>query len=177
MGLNPPMLKNFWYAQASLPPVVTHFGAYHRPPGGHYLPGTISAVSHVALLSLPSRTMESGWEGGVQAVCKVLAILSLWRWLWSIIGMRHLILWRWVQLLSPATQEMQESTDFTYPYPYPPQTTSLPPDRRERLWWDLGWGRSGMEQVLEGGRGNSLILESWLSPPSPPTTTCPDADI
>ena len=32
------------------------------------IPGTISAVSKVALVKPPSRTIESGREGGIQAV-------------------------------------------------------------------------------------------------------------
>ena len=41
---------------------------------------------------------------------------------------RHLIVWKRVQLVSPAAHEMQEK-----PLDQPPQTTNLPPGRRERL--------------------------------------------
>ena len=78
---------------------------------------------------------------------------------------------RGVQLVLPATQEMQESTLFE-DSSYPPQTTSLPPDRRERLGPTLGVGKSGMEQASEGG--NNSTLERRLLSAQPPTTTCPD---
>ena len=42
-----------------------------------FLPGTISALRSAALAQPPSRTMESGREGGVQAVWKILAMLWL----------------------------------------------------------------------------------------------------
>ena len=57
---------------------------------------------------------------------------------------------RWVQLVSPLIQEMQ---DVSSEIGYPPHTTSLPPERRERLWPVLGPGKSGMEHVSEEGRG------------------------
>ena len=50
---------------------------------------------------------------------------------------RHLIVWKGVQLALPADQEMQESKTLE-PLSHPPQTTSLPPDRRERVWPALG---------------------------------------
>ena len=66
---------------------------------------------------------------------------------------------------------------------FPPQTTSFPPDRKERLWPlcpslpdpCLPRGRSGMEQVLVGGDGKISTEESLSSSLNPPTTTCPDA--
>ena len=42
--------------------------AKHLLQLGFYLPGTISAVSLVAAFAPPSNTIESGREGGVQAV-------------------------------------------------------------------------------------------------------------
>ena len=78
-------------------------------------------------------------------------------------------------MVLPATQEMQESNMALWPEPIlPPQTTSLPPDRRERLGPRLGCGRSGMEQRGLGGN-NSTLEMTLLS--SPPTTTCPDAGV
>ena len=90
------------------------------------------------------------------------------------------MVWSGVQLVLPATQEMHESS--WEPPSYPPQATSLPPDRRERLWLDLGWGRSGMKQESERGRGNSSTLERPLVLPlpllsEPPTTTWPDEGV
>ena len=49
-----------------------------------------------------------------------------------IIG-KHLILKMGVQLVWPATQEMQESRALEFKSSFPPQTTSFPPGRRERL--------------------------------------------
>ena len=57
----------------------------------------------------------------------------------------------------------------------PPHTTSLPP-ARERLWLDLGPGKSGMEHVSEEGGGKISTDERRL-PSYPPTTSCPDAKI
>ena len=62
------------------------------------------------------------------------------------------MVWKGDQVVLPATQDMQESREEASS---PPQTTSLPPDRRERLWLCLGLGRSGTEQAEEGGRGNN----------------------
>ena len=67
---------------------------------------------------------------------------------------------------------MQVSRGFQSPV-WPPQTIKTP-ERRERLWPSLGWGRSGMVQLLEGGRGNISTLERTLLPSEPPTRTCPD---
>ena len=71
-----------------------------------------------------------------------------------------------VQLVVPATQDKHES-NWLVP-PEPPHTTILPPERRERLWRDLGWGRSGMEQASEEERGNNST-EERESPSKPPT--------
>ena len=66
------------------------------------------------------------------------------------------------QLVFPFIQEMQ---DFAIEVGLPPQTTSLPPDRRERLWCLLGSGRSGMEHVSEGeGGGKTSTDERSLTP-------------
>ena len=54
----------------------------------------------------------------------------------------------------PATQDKHESKMLELPEP--PHTTSLPPDRRERLWYNLGSGRSGMEHDSEGGNVSTL---------------------
>ena len=43
----------------------------------------------------------------------------------------------------------------------PPQTTNLPPERRERLWPLLGVGKSGMEQLSEEGGGKISTEESF----------------
>ena len=58
----------------------------------------------------------------------------------------------------------------------PPQTTNLPPDKRERLCFTLPSGKSGMEQVLEGGGGN-ISTEERDKSFCPPTITCPDAKL
>ena len=63
------------------------------------------------------------------------------------------MVWKVVQLVFPFIQEMQ---DFAIERGLPPQTTSLPPDRRERLWYNLGSGRSGMEHDSEGGNVSTL---------------------
>ena len=77
-----------------------------------------------------------------------------------------LVVYRWVQLVLPWVQTMQ---DLASEIGHPPHTTSLPPDWRERLWWDRGLGNSGTEHVSEEGGGKiSTVLE-------PPTTSCPEA--
>ena len=86
----------------------------------------------------------------------------------------HLMLKSEVQLVLPSTQDMQESKA-SQEWFFPPQTTSLPPDRSERLWLSLTWGRSGMEQVWE--RGNSSTLVKMYLSFLPPTTTCPEKDV
>ena len=74
----------------------------------------------------------------------------------------------WVQLVLPLVQTMQ---DFSSEVGDPPHTTSLPPERWERLGLRLGSGKSGMEHVFEEGGGKiSTVLEL-------PTTSCPDAKI
>ena len=67
------------------------------------------------------------------------------------------MVWKGVHVLLPATQDMHESREVNPSQP--PQTKSLPPDRRERLWPILGLGRSGTEQSEEGGRGNNSTEE------------------
>ena len=42
------------------------------------------------------------------------------------------------------------------PSPLPPHATNLAPDRRERLWYNRGCGKSGMEQDSEGGNVSTL---------------------
>ena len=84
------------------------------------------------------------------------------------------MVWKGDHVVLPATQDMQESR--RVPAYTPPQTTSLPPDRRERLWPSLGLGRSGTEQAEEGGRGNNSTEERRL-PSVPPTISCPGADL
>ena len=81
----------------------------------------------------------------------------------------------------PPLQEMQDfSTEVCHAPRLPPHTTSLPPDRRERLWLVLGPGKSGMEHVSEEGGGKisteerRSLLRQLLEPP---TTSCPDAKI
>ena len=66
---------------------------------------------------------------------------------------------RWVQLVLPLVQAMQ---DFSLEAGLPPHTTSLSPDRRERLWPSLGPGKSGMEHVSEEGGGNISTDERLL---------------
>jgi len=79
------------------------------------------------------------------------------------------MVWKVVQLVFPFIQEMQ---DLAIKFGLPPQTTSLPPDRTERVWYLLGSGRSGMEHVSEGeGGGKTSKSESSLTPSQPPTTT------
>ena len=77
---------------------------------------------------------------------------------------------RCVQLVLPPVQEMHDvSTDASFP----PHTTSLPPDRRERLCLVLGLGKSGTEHVSLGGGKISTEEPAAL----PPTTSCPEAQI
>ena len=91
----------------------------------------------------------------------------------SNIGSIHLMLLKEVHLVLPSTQDIQDWRQSSVPEA-PPQTTSLPPDKRERLWPILGCGRSGMEQVSEaGGRGNSSMSEVYVSSTKPPTSICP----
>ena len=72
------------------------------------------------------------------------------------------MVWKGDQVVLPATQDMQESREEAPSKP--PQTTSLPPDRSERLWLLLGLGRSGTEQAEEGGRGKNSTEERMLPP-------------
>ena len=87
------------------------------------------------------------------------------------------MLYRWVQLVLPLTQTMHEFSDPDLDSP--PHTTSLPPDRRERLWWDRGPGRLGTEHVsLGGGKISTDESLSLLAQPyEPPTISCPDAKV
>ena len=62
-----------------------------------------------------------------------------------------------VQVVLPATHDMQLSV-------VPPQTTSLPPDRRETLCTCRVAGRLGMEQSFELGGGKISTLASSLLP-------------
>ena len=83
------------------------------------------------------------------------------------------MVYRCVQLVLPLVQVMQ---DFSSELGLPPHTTSLPPDRRERLWLCLGTGKSGMEHVsLGGGKISTEERRPLLF--QPPTTSCPDAKI
>ena len=61
------------------------------------------------------------------------------------------MVYRWVQLVLPLVQEMQDFSSAGVGFP--PHTTSLPPDRREMLWPTRGLGKSGMEHVSEEGKG------------------------
>ena len=76
-----------------------------------------------------------------------------------------------VHVVLPATHDMQLLV-------VPPQTTSLPPERSERLLYPLVAERSGMEQSLELGGGKISTLAILLSlvvlvlPPMPPINTC-----
>ena len=81
-------------------------------------------------------------------------------------------MWKCVQLVLPLDQVTHDLS-----LGRPPQTTSLPPDRRERLCDFRGSGKSGMEHVPEGGRGKSSTDESSTEPTPdctviPPTITC-----
>ena len=58
------------------------------------------------------------------------------------------MVYRLVQLVLPLVQAMHD-----FVVGDPPHTTSLPPDRRERLWPVLGPGKSGMEHVSKEGGG------------------------
>ena len=79
------------------------------------------------------------------------------------------------QLVLPATHDMHESKKLKLFLP--PHTTSLPLDSRERLWAHLRWGRSGIEQVEEKGRGNNSTEDrKVISPLLPPTITWPFAN-
>ena len=78
----------------------------------------------------------------------------------------------------------QAMQDFSLEASLPPHTTSLPPDRRERLGLRLGPGKSGMEHVSMEGRGKISTDERRPSSDKrrpllfkPPTTNCPDAKI
>ena len=139
-------------------------GFHNAPTHLCVVPGTVSAVNRTSPVTKrsqePRSTMELGREGGVQAMWPILGAL----WL-CLIKMtvrhyrRHLIVWKWVQLVLPATQEMQESKLFTVFCP--PQTTSLPPDRRDMLGINLSSGRSGMEQSSEEGNSSTLEMKFW----------------
>ena len=78
---------------------------------------------------------------------------------------------RCVQLVLPRIQTMHD-----WELGLPPHTTSLPPGRRESLWWDSGPSKSGMEHVSLGG-GGVISTEERRLPSYPPTTSCPDAKI
>ena len=82
----------------------------------------------------------------------------------------------WVQLRLSGVQTMQDISVFEL-HDNPPQTISLPPDRSERLWRVLPSGRSGMEQVLEGGGGNISTEERGETSFIPLTITCPVAKL
>ena len=64
-------------------------------------------------------------------------------------------MYRWVQLVLPLTMQ-----DFSSEVGHPPHTTNLPPGRRERLWWDRGSGKSGIEHVSEEDGGKISTDES-----------------
>ena len=81
------------------------------------------------------------------------------------------MVYRWVQLVLPLVQVMH---DFSSEVGYPPHTTSLPPERWERLGLRLGPGKSGMEHVFEEGGGKISTEERLSLMPQPPTTSCPD---
>ena len=83
------------------------------------------------------------------------------------------MVYRCVQLVLPLVQAMQ---DLSSEVGDPPHTTSLPPGRRESLWWDSGPSKSGMEHVSLGG-GGVISTEERRLPSYPPTTSCPDAKI
>ena len=67
------------------------------------------------------------------------------------------MVYRSVQLVLPLVQAMHD-----FVVGDPPHTTSLPPDRRERLWRSLGPGKSGTEHASEEGRGNISTEERCL---------------
>ena len=82
---------------------------------------------------------------------------------------------RCVQLMLPGVHTMQDLIA-VFLIDLPPQTTNLPPDKRERLCFILPSGKSGMEQVLVGGGGN-ISTEGRKKTFCPPTITCPDAKL
>ena len=84
------------------------------------------------------------------------------------------MVYRCFQLVLPLVQAMQLllKTEGS-----PPQTTNLPPDRRERVWPCLGAGKSGMEHVLLAEGGNTSTDESAWPLLNPPTTNCPNAKL
>ena len=63
------------------------------------------------------------------------------------------------QVMLPLIQTMHDPSS---ELGLPPHTTSLSPDRRERLWPSLGPGKSGMEHVSEEGGGNISTDERLL---------------
>ena len=67
------------------------------------------------------------------------------------------MVYRWVQLVLPLFQTMQE---YSTEVGYPPHTTSLPPGRREMVWSFLGPGNFGMEHVSVEG-GGKISTEEW----------------
>ena len=87
----------------------------------------------------------------------------------------HLIVYRGngAQVVFPEIHELQESRHRDSVKPCPPQMTSVPSDRTDRLCCTLK-GISGMEQdaVKEGNISTLALLFSSR----PPTTSCPDAD-
>ena len=87
----------------------------------------------------------------------------------------HLIVYRGngAQVVFPDIHEMQESRHKDSVKSFPPQMTSVPSDRTERLCCTLK-RISGMEQdaVKEGNISTLALLFSSR----PPTTSCPDAD-
>ena len=155
-------------------------------------PGTISAVSVVSLsveMPPPSRTMELGWDAGVQATCRYLFALVIGFLVISVeiqiywIHQDDLMAWKCVQLVLPGFQDMQVSGTVwggTDGFATPPQTTRVSPDRSETVCRSLGWGRSGMMQALGGGRGNTSTLERLKvvrGAPEPPNTTWPEGKV
>ena len=68
-----------------------------------------------------------------------------------------------------ASQEVQESRD-SNSSSLPPQTTIVPPDRRDWLWKVLCRGRGGMEQVSKG----SSLFEGKVKLMSKRTSIRPD---
>ena len=69
----------------------------------------------------------------------------------------------------PASQEVQVSRDQNSSS-LPPQTTIVPPDRRDWLWKVLCLGRGGIEQASKG----SSLLEAKVKVLLKRTSTCPD---
>ena len=111
------------------------------------IPGHISTsqTSSPNGQSPPINTIEFWRDVGVQAMCPNLDRLKKIKEFWWT-SKRHLMVKSKVQLVSPATQEMQvsRSLDPGDVNSSPPQMTSLPPDIREMLCLILGSGRSGM---------------------------------